>query len=139
MTDDDRVLLAVDVRLAEGLRFKAYQDSEGVWTIGFGTNLQELEIDLETAQRWLDQKLAESEREAARFPWYPALSGARQRAMAELLYNLGLTRLLKFGKFLNAMAARDYVTARAELLDSRWARQVGETRATRIADLIRHG
>lgn len=123
-----------------GPKLGAYQDSLGVWTIGYGTNLQELTIDKETAERWLYAKLVEAQTESrARFPWYAGLSTARQQAVCELVYNLGMPRLLGFVKFLSAMASGDYVTARAELLDSAWRRQVKDRRAFRVADAILHG
>lgn len=139
MTNADFDALRGDLRQAEGLRLKAYQDTEGVWTIGFGTNLQQLEIDETTAEIWLTRELLSAESEANRFPWFAGLTPRRQRAIVELLYNLGLPRLLGFTKFLKAMSERDYETAAAELLDSKWARQVKYLRATRIAEMIRHG
>lgn len=144
MTPDDWAQLDADVRVAEAQGgvpvLKAYQDTEGVWTIGLGTNLQELRIDAATAERWFRQKLEQSEHEASiRFAWFAGLTSARQRAIVELVYNLGIPRLLLFRKFLHAMAVGDYPMARAELLDSVWRRQVGVERSTRIADLILNG
>lgn len=142
MTDATFQALAADVRKAEadgGPKLKAYRDTMGVWTIGYGTNLQELEIDEATAERFLLEKLAVCEAEAMAFPWFQQLSDGRQRAIVELIYSLGVPRLLGFVKFLRAMAAGDYAVARAELLDSRWRSQVGDRRAMRIADQILHG
>ena len=132
-------MLVADVADAEGLRLKAYQDSVGVWTIGYGTNLQELTIDEGLAEQWLLQKLAEAERDAQTFPWFADLTGRQQRALVELVYNLGLTRLRKFRRTLAAMAKGDYEAARLGLLNSLWARQVGPTRSNRIADALRDG
>lgn len=123
-----------------GPKLKAYQDSEGVWTIGYGTNLQELTITKEHAESLLYDGLVSAQGECrSRFPWYNALTVARQQAMCELVYNLGIPRLLGFRKFLAAMAAEDFVTARLELLDSRWRVQVKDRRAFRIADAILNG
>lgn len=132
-------MVARDVSKAEGYRAKAYQDTEGVWTIGYGTNLQELEIDEPLAARWLSKKLAEAERDLEQFGWYAVLSSGRQRVLVELVYNLGLPRLLSFVKMIAAIKARDFQTAAAELLDSKWARQVGPIRSKRLADLLRAG
>lgn len=143
MTDDDRAVLAADIRLAEspgGLPvLKAYRDTKGIWTIGHGTNLQELTIDRATAERWFADKLAVSEREASRFMFYAAQTPARQRVLVELIYNMGLPKVLGFVKFLRAMADGDYVAAHRELLDSDWATQVGPTRSNRLADTILQG
>lgn len=139
MTPDAFAQLEADTINAEGLRLKAYQDTEGVWTIGFGTNLQELEIDPLTAKAWLTQKLTRSAVEAERFPWYLGLSPARQRAVVELIYNMGLSRYRGFVKHLAAMAAGDFHEAAAQLLASKWRMQVREARATRIANQIAVG
>lgn len=144
MTAGDWDRLASDVRVAEapGGRpvLKAYQDTEGVWTIGLGTNLQELVIDAATAERWFREKLDASEHEASiRFEWYRDLTPARQRAIVELVYNLGIPRLLKFQRFMQALAVRDYSRAHDELLDSVWRRQVGPERSGRIAGQILNG
>ena len=40
-------------------------------------------------------------------------------------FNLGINRLLQFEKFLTALENRDYETAAVEMMDSRWAKQVG--------------
>jgi lysozyme len=55
-----------------------------------------------------------------------------------MCFNLGLTRLLGFKKFLAAMEAGDWKTAGVEMLDSKWARQVG-VRSTRLRDLVVEG
>lgn len=139
MTAGDRQQLAKDVAHAEGYRSKAYRDSVGVWTIGYGCNLQELEIDEPLAARWLAKKLAEAERELERFGWYAGLTAVRQRACIELVYNLGLPRFLSFVEMIQALREKAYTVAAAELLDSKWARQVGPTRSRRLAEMIRNG
>jgi len=49
-----------------------------------------------------------------------------------------LTRLLGFKKALAAMEASEWEIAKTELLDSRWANQVGN-RSAIIAEMIRSG
>lgn len=139
MTPLDRDALAADLRVAEGLRLTAYQDSVGVWTVGYGKNLQDLTIPVTLAEQWLREAMDAAEQDALTFPWYAELSGRRQRAICELVYNLGLTRLRKFRRTLAAMADGDYAAASQRLMQSLWARQVGPTRARRIAAMIRNG
>ena len=50
-----------------------------------------------------------------------------------MIFNLGLTKLLNFKKFLGAMELGDYETAGKEMLDSRWAKQT-PNRAKRMAE-----
>ena len=102
---DDR--LVRDVKRHEGYRPKAYQDSVGVWTIGYGTNLQELVIDEALAGRWLVEKLVSSRAQAETFPWYAALNQPRKNVVVEMIYNLGPTRFAGFKAMLAALAARD--------------------------------
>lgn len=139
MTPEDRAALATDVQQAEGCRLAAYQDTLGVWTIGYGTNLQELTIDGALALTWLRDKLSASETEAQRFPWFAGVSAVRQRAIVEMIYNLGLTRFLGFTRLLAAMASGQFAIAAQEALSSRWAAQVGPTRSGRIAQMLREG
>ena len=72
------------------------------------------------------------------FDWFEDLSDARQRVCVNMCFNLGLTRLLGFKKFLAAMEEGDWETAGVEMLDSKWARQVG-ARSTRLKDLLVEG
>jgi len=55
-----------------------------------------------------------------------------------MAFNLGITRLLNFKKFLGALELKHYKTAAEEMMDSRWATQVGP-RATRLRDRVLEG
>tara|TARA_R110002012_G_scaffold272981_2_gene458775 strand:- start:6456 stop:7022 length:567 start_codon:yes stop_codon:yes gene_type:complete len=68
-------------------------------------------------------------------PWWRDLDDNRQRVMANMGFNLGLTRLLGFKRFLAAMEAGNYDAAAIEMMDSRWATQVGP-RADRLRDRV---
>jgi lysozyme len=139
MTDTDRDHLRADVKIAEGWRAHAYRDSEGVLTIGYGTNLQELEIDPALGEQWLLEALSRSEEECERaFPWFTSLSGRRQRVLVEMVYNMGLPRLLGFRRMLIAILVKAFEEAAREMLASRWADQVGQ-RAVRLATQMREG
>ena len=53
-------------------------------------------------------------------------------------FNLGITRLLKFKKFLTALEVKNWDNAAVEMMDSRWAKQVGP-RAVRLKDRVLKG
>jgi lysozyme len=55
--------------------------------------------------------------------------------LIDLSFNLGMSKLLKFENFLDAIDARNFAKAGEELKDSRWWHQVG-TRATRNYELL---
>ena len=56
--------------------------------------------------------------------------------IANMAFNLGLTRLVKFKKMFEALNAGDYKTASEEGLDSKWAKQV-YNRAKRLMNRLR--
>ena len=68
-------------------------------------------------------------------PWWKDLDDDKQRVMANMAFNLGLPRLSKFKKFLKAMEEGDFKTAAVEMMDSKWATQVGN-RAKRLRDRV---
>ena len=55
-----------------------------------------------------------------------------------MMFNLGKTRLSKFVKMRDAIEDHDYNRAAKEMLDSKWADQVGN-RAVELAELMRGG
>ena len=135
----DRELLLADLRRDEGVRHRPYRDSVGKTTIGIGRNLDDLGLGDDEILLLVhnDCDRVEAELDAA-LPWWRGLSEPRQRALANLCFNLGLPRLLQFQRMLAALEAGRFDRAAAEALDSRWAAQTG-ARAIRIATMIREG
>lgn len=132
--------LLESVKKHEGLRLKAYQDSEGVWTIGYGTNLQTLTIDKNLADLWLRQKLEEAVREVSSLPCYDTIKNdfVRKDVLIEMIYNLGFNGLMKFKNTIKKINERDWEGAAKEMLSSKWASQVGG-RAQTLAARMRTG
>lgn len=128
--------LFADIKQAEGWKPEAYQDSVGVWTIGYGTNLQELTINRTLGEQWLQERVLQSEHEAQRFEWYARLNAPRKRAIVELIYNMGLRRFVGFIRMIGALDRGNYGLAATELMTSKYASQVG-VRATRLAAMLR--
>jgi lysozyme len=58
--------------------------------------------------------------------------------MVDMLFNLGLPKLLKFKNTLAAIRQGDYERAARGMLNSKWARQVGR-RAKELAEMMRTG
>lgn len=123
----------------EGLRLKPYRDTVGKLTIGVGRNIEDVGITQQEAMMLLNNDIQRCIDELNRaFPWFEHLSSERQRALIDMCFNLGITRLLGFKRMLAALEAGDYQRAAREALDSRWANQVGR-RADTIANMIRRG
>lgn len=120
----------------EGLRLKPYQDTVGVWTVGYGHNLA-VPISQRAAWQILRDDVEDARNDCLHsFPWFIELSQERQHAMIDLVFNLGLTRLYGFKEFLKAMALGNYDTAADELIDSKWYEQV-KRRGPKIVAMIR--
>jgi lysozyme len=123
----------------EGVRLFPYVDTVGKITIGVGRNLtdggisraeamQLLAADVQNAAAHLDRAL----------PWTQGLDDVRRSALLNMTFNMGIGRLCDFTKFLAALRVEDWKTARNEMLDSQWAKQVG-ARAQRLAIQIETG
>ena len=127
----------------EGLRLKPYRDSVGKLTIGIGTNLSD--GITRTEALWLMRhRLEKAEKELiSRFPVYKELDTVRQFVLLDMAYNLGIPKLAGFKKMwaaLDLAVSYDYgfLHAAAEMLDSKWARQVGN-RAKDLAYMMATG
>ena len=59
-----------------------------------------------------------------------------QQVIVNMCFNMGAPRLSQFKKFIKAIHDEDWKTASVEMLDSRWASQVG-IRANRLSDRIK--
>ncbi len=135
----DATKLRRELERDEGLRLKPYRCTAGHLTIGIGHNLDAngippvvvdalYEYDVSMVERDLDHAL----------PWWRGLSDARQRALVNMCFNMGIGRLMGFRKMLTALRAGDWNEAAQEALDSAWAHQVGP-RAGRIAKMLAEG
>jgi lysozyme len=123
----------------EGMRTKPYLCTAGKLTIGVGRNIEDVGITEDEARYLLENDIRRVEGELDQaFPWWRQLSDRRQRALANMAFNLGAQRLRGFAKMIKALAGAQYEEAARQALDSKWSRQVG-ARAERIAAMIREG
>ena len=137
-----RYILTQELKRDEGFISHVYQDHLGYHTIGIGRLVDKrrgggiteeeatylLENDIDKVVNQLDYKL----------PWWRGLSDARQRALANMCFQMGINGLLKFKRMLRALEHGDYELARKEALDSVWAQQT-PNRAARVVNLISEG
>ncbi len=123
----------------EGLRLKPYHDTVGRLTIGVGRNLDDVGITREEAFMLLDNDIAKVRREVNRaFRWFAQLNPVRKNVVLNMVFNIGLPRFRQFKKTIAAIKAKDWEEAASQMLDSRWARQVGR-RARELAAMMKHG
>lgn len=139
MTTEDRRKLRAALMHSEGLRLKPYRDTVGVLTIGYGRNLDHVGISEDEAALMLENDITAALEGLDLFlPWWRRLDGVRQRVLADMAFNLGVTKLLKFRNTLAAVQRGDYRAAARGMRNSLWARQV-KGRAVRLATMMETG
>ena len=145
--------------LHEGLELLPYKDSLGIDTIGIGRNLEhrglsEEELahigkDISDICEWgitkeqayylaeNDVKIVEKE-VCEKHPCVLELDEVRQRVIIDMAFNMGVPRLSKFVKMWKAIHEENFEEAKTQMLDSRWANQVGN-RAVRLSNAMETG
>jgi len=131
-----------DIKRHEGYRDHIYVDTVGVLTGGYGHAFHKgsklpdhiwdeiLSYDISEKLRDTESFLSEHQIE-----W---LDDRRQEVIFNMIFNMGYKGLNKFKKFIAAMQGSDWRKASAEMLDSRWAKQVGY-RAIELAGIMERG
>tara|TARA_R110000851_G_scaffold133381_3_gene268206 strand:- start:10215 stop:10616 length:402 start_codon:yes stop_codon:yes gene_type:complete len=122
----------------EGYRKHLYEDTEGNMTIGVGYHIEEKGLPDYIIRLLLDDSLKEARTELTRIAPDLHLSRARQDVLINMLFNMGAPRLLTFKKMWAAIKDNDFEEAAIQMLDSRWARQVGD-RAIELSGRMRNG
>lgn len=120
----------------EGFRSTPYLDTVGKWTIGYGRNLEDVGISRQEALYLLRHDIGKAEQSVyALYPFFDALSQVRQAVLVSMAFNLGRRGLSAFHKMRHALEMGDYDLAAHEMLDSKWAKQVG-ARAYTLARMM---
>jgi lysozyme len=132
--------LSDQLRIHEGVRSHFYRCTSGLATIGVGRCIEEGSLGLsdDEIDYLLENDIKRCKAELLAFSWFVDLDPVRQDALTNLLFNLGMTRLMGFKNALSAMERGDYINAAEEFMDSRWAKQVGN-RADEVTEMIRTG
>jgi lysozyme len=128
----------------EGCMMRIYEDHLGLKTCGVGHLLRpddpEYEMDVgtpvseERVMELFDKDMSWTFRDCIRLlPKYNDLPDEVRLIVANMMYNMGASRLGGFKKFLAAVEDRDFEKAADEMLDSKWARQLPERSGRLIA------
>ena len=147
MKKENRDNVYEQLKIDEGVVYGVYKDHLGFLTFGIGHLITKdddedglpegydvseeriynvFQDDLDTAINEC-QVLFE-----ARWNNFPA---ELQEVLVNMMFNLGRNRLGKFKKFIGHLENHHWKLASEEMLDSKWARQVGN-RATRLSDRV---
>lgn len=152
MTAEHDDLLAF-IKRNEGLSLKPYRCTSGLWTIGYGYNMEAHGIPArlvdriitgrgiteEDAEQLLLTEVANCISDCRKLiPSFGAISSNRQIALVDMCFNLGRVGLGKFRNMLAAIAAGDWEKAWKAAQASKWYGQV-KSRGPRVVKLIREG
>ena len=129
------------IKKHEGFRPFIYKDTQGFLTGGYGHAFLEGNfISRQIVDILFEQDFSRAEQNynifCARYKLF--LNPARRAALIDMLFNLGLSKLSKFKKFIAALQNNDYKTASSEMLDSLWAGQV-KGRAKELSRIMSKG
>ena len=135
------------LKVDEGIKYEIYKDHLGYPTFGIGHLIVESDqeygepvgtgVHLNRVNEAFDEDVSVMIDEAKKlFPDLEDLPEEAQQVIVNMTFNMGRPRLSKFKKFIAGVNAGDWEKAAVEMMDSRWAKQVG-SRAERLRDRIR--
>lgn len=148
--EDSADKLINQIKHHEGVRLAVYDDAtgdpvgkgytmKGYPTIGVGRLLTSGRgITEAEANYLLMNDINDVMAEADKFEWYHRLDTARKAVVISMIFNMGLPRFSKFEKTIGFLATGMYNEAADEMLNSRWAEQVGR-RAVDLSEQMRTG
>jgi len=135
----------------EGLKLKPYLCSEGYVTIGVGTKLHcakgmnceefPLEITEEVAFALATHDIGKSIKSLENSKYgaiYQKQDDNRKAILVSMVYQMGITGVLRFKKMWGALDKDNYPLAAEEMLDSLWSTQT-PNRAMRHSEVVRTG
>ena len=128
------------IKAHEGFRSKPYRCTAGKLTVGYGLNLEDRGLTEGEATTILRSQVWDI------YPGMESIFGydfyhfgePRESVLIDMCFNLGLSGFKKFEKFIAALKDFDFDKAADEMMDSKWATQVGQ-RAERLSKMMRTG
>ena len=138
--------LREQLKIDEGVKYEIYKDHLGYPTFGIGHLITEndpehgkpdgTKISEDRVNEIFETDVAKFVSEAKiLFPDLNDLPDVAQQVIVNMAFNMGRPRLSKFKNFIAGVNDRDWTRAAEEMMDSRWATQVGD-RAIRLRNQI---
>jgi lysozyme len=110
----------------EGLRLTVYDCPAGYKTIGVGRNLEGKGITEEEALYLLENDINYfTDQLRDNLDWFDDIPEEKQQILVNMAFNLGVAGLMNFKNMLSAVEEGRWADASTEMLDSKWAKQVG--------------
>lgn len=139
--------LREQLKIDEGVKYEVYDDHLGYKTFGIGHLVKSTDeeygvpvgtpVSEERVNSVFDKDVITYIDESKKvFGNLEEMPGEVQQVIVNMCFNMGAPRLSQFKKFIRAIHDEEWATASLEMLDSKWANQVGE-RANRLSDRIK--
>ena len=140
--------LRKQLEIDEGVKYEIYLDHLGYPTFGIGHLVIPSDIEYredvgtrvseERVRECLDKDVQSVLRDCSLlYKDFDELPEEAQQIIANMMFNMGYTRLSKFKGMKRGVDARDWNKAADEMVDSRWYKQV-TNRANRLVERMRN-
>lgn len=122
----------------EGFRQFVYKDSLGIETIGIGRNLKNRGVTRAEALYLLENDIADFTKQLRdRLYWFDSIHEDAQMVLIDMAFNMGISGLLTFHNTLEHIKNENYKAAADDLLQSQYAKQVGQ-RAIELSEILKN-
>lgn len=112
---------------------------QGKLTIGVGRNIEDIGLSENESLGLLANDMKRVTALVERyFQWFPKLNVPRRIVILSMTFNMGIQGIQGFQKMIRCIGSGDFESAANQMLNSRWAAQVGK-RAVRLSDMMRTG
>lgn len=134
----------------EGVKYRIYFDSKGLATMGIGHLItkedpeyyqlkdlslklvKKVEISKERVEELFKKDMESCINDCTKvFPNFEKMKEELQLIIANMIFNLGVTKFLQFNNLINAINKKNYSKAADEMKDSLWYKEV-KGRAARL-------
>jgi len=138
--------LREQLKIDEGVKYEIYRDHLGYLTFGIGHLITEkdpeygqpvkTEVSADRVNEVFNADVQKYINETKKvFPDLDNKPEIIQLVLVNMCFNLGAPRLSNFKKFIAAINDEQWIEASVEMMDSKWARQVGP-RAERLKEQV---
>lgn len=143
-----KTMIIKDLKLAsvevigrhEGWRSKKYKDTKGIWTIGYGFNMESNTFPKEDVERWSKSGITKEEGDkillghidsvyksvSRKHAFFKDLDDVRKLVILDMVYNMGERWLTTWTNTMTAIKSKNYKGAANLIIKTLYARQVGK-------------
>lgn len=120
----------------EGYSAKLYKCTAGKLTIGWGHNIEDKGISIDEAELMFKNDIYDAIHDLAKiFPDIYKMEKNVRIVLVDMMFNLGYNKFSGFKKFIEAIKNGDKETAKKEMVDSAYYKQVGK-RGQKLLELL---